>query len=303
MAFSQGSRSRLTYTVENSFGDTPSNPSMTVLPFNTHSLNLTKELVESDEIRSDRQTNTQRHGQRQVGGDISVDFRAEDFDPLIESAMFSTFDTSGQIDVGTSPSYLSVEDSALDIGQHRLFSGCAVDSWSMSIAPNQMIQSSFTVVGKAQEPISQTSIDDTPTSASDNQPMDSFTGSIKEGGSDIAIVTSIDFTLNNSLAPTFVVGQQDTPQLEYGRGEVTGTLEVYYEDDSLLSKFISETETSLEFVLDDGVSGNKYTFTMGRVKLNTGNVPVENEQSRLISIDFTALKDSATGTNLRITKS
>jgi hypothetical protein len=303
MAFAQGSRSRLTYIVENTFGDTPSNPTMIELPYNTHSLNLSKEVVESDEIRSDRLTAVQRHGQRQVGGDISVDFRADDYDDLIESAMFSTFDTSGQIDVGTTPKYVSIEDGALDISQYRVFTGCAVDSWSMSIAPNQMVQSSFTLVGKDQDPISGTSLDPSPTSASSNSPFDSFSGTIKEGGSDIAIVTSIDFTLNNSLAPTFVVGDQSAPQLEYCRGEVTGTLEVYFEDDSLIKKFTNETETSLEFTLDDGVSGNLYTFTMGRVKLNSGSVPVENEQSRMISMDFTALRDSSTGTNLRVAKS
>jgi hypothetical protein len=303
MAFAQGSRSRLAYIVENTFGDTPSNPTLIELPYNSHSLNLSKEVVESDEIRSDRLTAVQRHGQRQVGGDISVDFRADDFDDLIESAMFSTFDTSGQIDVGTTPKYVSIEDGALDISQYRVFTGCAVDSWSMSVAPNQMVQSTFTVVGKDQDPISGTSLAASPTSASSNAPFDSFSGTIDEGGSSIAIVTSIDFTLNNSLAPTFVIGQQDTPQLEYGRGEVTGTLEVYFENADILNKFLDETETSLEFTLDDGVSGNLYTFTMPRVKLNSGSVPVENEQSRMISMDFVALRDSSTGTNLRVAKS
>ena len=302
MAFAQGSRSRLTYVTETGFGETPSAPDMTILPFNTHSLNLTKEAIESEEIRSDRLTNIQRHGQRQVGGDIAVDFRADDFDPLVESAMFDAFSSSGTIKVGTSPKYLTFEDGALDIGQYRVFTGCAVDSWSMSIAPNQMVQATFTMVGKDQDPIAQTSIDDSPTSASTNEPFDSFSGTLKEGGSEIAIVTSLDFTLNNSLNPTFVIGSQNAPQLEYGRGEVTGTLEVYYEDSSLLGKFLNETETSLEFTLDDGVSGNAYTFIMPRIKLNTGSVPVENEQSRMISMDFVALRDSSSATNLQIDK-
>lgn len=302
MAFAQGSRSRLTYVTETGFGETPSAPDMTILPFNTHSLNLTKEAIESEEIRSDRLTNIQRHGQRQVGGDIAADFRAEDFDPLVESAMFDAFSSSGTIKVGTSPKYLTFEDGALDIGQYRVFTGCAVDSWSMSIAPNQMVQATFTMVGKDQDPIAQTSIDDSPTSASTNEPFDSFSGTLKEGGSEIAIVTSLDFTLNNSLNPTFVIGSQSAPQLEYGRGEVTGTLEVYYEDATLLDKFLNETETSLEFTLDDGVSGNAYTFIMPRIKLNTGSVPVENEQSRMISMDFVALRDSSSATNLQIDK-
>jgi len=303
MAFAQGSRSQLTYIVESTFGDTPSNPTMQELPYNTHSINLSKEVVESDEIRSDRQTAIERHGQRQVGGDIAVDFRADEYDDLVESAMFDTFDTSGTIKVGTSPKYLTFEDGALDIGYYRVFTGCAVDSWSISVAPNQMVTSTFSWVGKDQDPITQTSLDASPTAPTGNEPYDSFTGTIKEGGTDIAIVTSLDFTLNNSLAPTSVIGSQVTPQLEYGRGAVTGTLELYYEDDSLLAKFLDETETSLEFTLDDGVSGNLYTFTFPRVKLNSGDVPVENEQSRMISMSFTALRDATESTSLKIVKS
>lgn len=45
MAFAQGSRSSLSYIVESTFGTTPAG-NFTTLPFTSHSLNLTKDIME-----------------------------------------------------------------------------------------------------------------------------------------------------------------------------------------------------------------------------------------------------------------
>ena len=55
MAFAQGSRSTLSYITETTFGTTPAG-NFQNLPFNTHSLNLTKDRVAGNEIQADRMT-------------------------------------------------------------------------------------------------------------------------------------------------------------------------------------------------------------------------------------------------------
>jgi hypothetical protein len=69
MACAQGSRSDLSYIVEVTKGTTPVG-NFTNLPYTSHSLNLTKELVEGTDIQSHRMQVHSRHGNRQVGGDI-----------------------------------------------------------------------------------------------------------------------------------------------------------------------------------------------------------------------------------------
>jgi len=69
MAFAQGSRSTLSYIEEVTFGTTPAG-NFQNLPFNTHSLNLTRDRVAGNEIQADRMTRVDRHGNTQVGGDI-----------------------------------------------------------------------------------------------------------------------------------------------------------------------------------------------------------------------------------------
>ena len=302
MAFAQGSRSSLAYIAETAFGTTPASPTFAYLPFNTHSIDLSKDRVEGNEIQSDRMTRVDRHGNKQAGGSVEVDLRKADFDEFIESAFFSSFSTD-VIKVGTTPKYFTIEDAAEDISQFRTFTGMAVSGMSVSIAPNQMVSTTFDMVGKDMTQAATTaSTGGTPTAASSNQPFDSYSGTISDGGSSISIVTSIDFSIQNSLAPTFVVGSDAAQSLEYGRAVVEGTMTVYYEDATLINKFLNETESTIEVSVDDPTGSNSYTFLFPRVKYNGASVPVQNPQSRLITMPFVGLYDATEGTNIKLTR-
>jgi hypothetical protein len=301
MAFAQGSRSRLAFGVESAFGSAAS--SYTNLPFNTHSLNLSKERVAGNEIQPDRMPRVDRHGNRSVAGDITVDLRDTAYDDLIESAMLSTFST-GVIKVGTTPKFLTLEDYAGDIDQARLFTGCTVSTMSVSMAPNQMVTSTFGMVGKDMT-ISGT--EKTVAAGGVGEPFDAYSGALKVADVDgtgaasaLSIVTSVDFTVTNSFAPTFVVGNDSAPQLEFGRAEVEGTITAYFEDLSLVNRFLNETESAIEVSVADP-SANTMTFLFPRVKFNAADIPVDGPTSRVVTLPFVALYDDTELTNLKIT--
>jgi hypothetical protein len=300
MPFAQGSRTQLAYVPEVTYGTTPSTPALISLPFNTHSVDLTKTRVQSAEITPDRMPRIDRHGQRTVSGDIVVEMRPADYDFLLEDALFGTF-TTNVLNTGTTVSSFTLEDGALDITQYRAFTGCMVNTMQMSIAPNQMTTATFGIIGKDMTQ-STSPLDASLTAASGNEPFDSFSGAISEGGTAIAYVNSIDFTLNNNLNPAFVLGSVSTPQMEFGQSTLEGTMTVYYQDKALIDKFLGETESSLSIVLDDRVAGKNYTLLMPRIKINGAAVPVSSPQSRLITIPFVALRDSVTGTQFRVTR-
>ncbi len=152
MAFAQGSRSTLSFKEETTFGTTPAG-NFQNLPFTTHSLNLTKDRVAGTDIQADRMPRVDRHGNRVVGGDIVADLRHAEFDVLMQSALMSDNDfatgftagdgsttvTNAAI-VGTTPTFLSIEDYSADVDQARLFTGCAVNTMAVSMAPNQMVR-------------------------------------------------------------------------------------------------------------------------------------------------------------------
>jgi hypothetical protein len=301
MPFSQGSRSSLSFVTEVTFGTTPAG-SFTNLPFTTHSLNLTKDRVAGNDIQADRMPRVDRHGNRQVAGDIVVDLRDGVYDAFLESAMLNTFSTN-VLKVGVVPKFLSIEDYAADIDQARLFTGMTVSTMGISLAPNQMVTTTFGMVGKD---MTVSATQKTQTAAANNAPFDAYSGDIAIGNvgssSAVAIVTGLDFTLNNSFAPTFVIGDSAAPSLEYGRAEIEGTITAYFEDTALINRFLNETETELEVSVNDPTGTNAYTFLFPRIKINSADVPVDGPTSRIINMSFVALYDATELSNLVITR-
>lgn len=301
MAFAQGSRSRLAFGVESAFGSAAS--SYTNLPFNSHSLNLSKERVAGNEIQPDRMPRVDRHGNRSVAGDITVDLRDTAYDDLIESAMLSTFST-GVIKVGTTPKFLTLEDYAGDIDQARLFTGCAVSTMNVSMAPNQMVSATFGMVGKD---MTVSATEKTVAAAGVAEPFDAYSGDLKVADVDgigaasaLSIITSVDFTVTNSFAPTFVVGDDSAPALEFGRAEIEGTITAYFEDAALVNRFLNETESAIEVSVADP-SANTMTFLFPRVKFNAADIPVDGPTSRVVTLPCVGLYDDTELTNLKIT--
>jgi len=306
MPFSQGSRSGFSLQAETTFGGTPGVPTLIQLPYTTHSLNLTKDRVQGNDILPDRIPRVDRHGNKKVSGDLVVDLRKGDYDALLESVFMSTFATN-VLKVGTTFKSFHMEDAAVDIAQYRLFKGVSVGSLSVSIKPNQMVTGTFSLIGKDMT-ISGTSFDASKTAASGNQPFDAYSGTMKvadAGGSlaSIATITGIDFSINNSFNPTFVVGSDSTPQIEFGLATVEGTVTAYFEDATLINRFLNETETALEVSVDDPTGASDYTWFFPRVKFNGADVPVSGPTSRVVSIPFVALYDATAATNIRLTRS
>ena len=323
MAFAQGSRSSLSYIVESTFGTTPSGNFIN-LPFSTQSLNLTKDRVAGTDIQADRMPRVDRHGNRQAGGDIVADLRHDEYDVFMRAALMSntTFDagflagddsttvTNAAI-VGTTPTFLSIEDYAADIDQARLFTGCTVNTMAVSMAPNQMVTTTFGIVGKD---MSISATQKTQTASAGNEPFDAYSGDIKLGnkgslGSALTLITAADFTITNNFAPTLVVGESTAPSLEFGTVSVEGTVSAYFEDATMINRFLNETESALEVSVGDG--SNTLTFLFPRIKINSADVGVDGPTSRIVNMSFIALRDdsdlssSSTDTNtiLKIKKS
>ena len=207
-------------------------------------------------------------------------------------------------DRGTTPKFLTLEDYAADIDQARLFTGCSVSTMSVSMAPNQMVSATFGMVGKDMT-ISGTG--KTVAAGGVGEPFDAYSGALKVADVDgigaasaLSIITSVDFTVTNSFSPTFVVGSDSAPALEFGRAEVEGTVTAYFEDLALVNRFLNETESAIEVSVADP-SANTMTFLFPRVKFNAADIPVDGPTSRVVTLPFVALYDDTELTNLKIT--
>lgn len=297
MAFAQGSRHGISFVPEVTYGTTPGTPAMKNFRNTGASLNMTKESFQSQEIRADRMIADFRHGTKSIAGGIPFEFSYGAFDDWLESALFGAWSTD-VLKAGVTPKSFSVERRFADIAQYLVYTGVMVNTLDLTIPASGIITGSMDMVGKNLS-VSGTSLG-TPTDVATNAPLSADTGTLTEGGGAIAIVTELTLNLQNGISPNFVIGSNVSQQLTYGRSNLTGTMTAFFEDASLLNKFINETESSLQIDLTDGT--NSYEILIPRLKYTGGEIPLDGEGSIQMSLPFQALYDSVTGTNFQITR-
>lgn len=306
---SQGARTRLSYVEELVVGTTPV-PGFKLknIPYATHTLDITKDRVEGDDILGDRMQRVDRHGNVRSGGDIVASFREVDYDDLLASACLSDWVVDGvdpdlaTLKIGTTLKSFTFEDAAEDIGQFRLIRGLAVNTAALSIAPNSMVRATFSMVGTGGEQNATTSGDGANTPHTSDEPFDSFSGVITDESGPLARVSSLELNITNSLAPLFEVGSKQAFGLEYGNAVVTGNLVAFYRDAALINKFLNENEAELTLSLSNPTQSAVYTIKLPRIKLNGAAVPVQNPQSRFVTIPIVALYEAVENSPIVITR-
>lgn len=300
MAIAVGSRRQLIYVAESTWGTTPATPVCKVLR-NTggNGIQLNRDTLQSNEMRSDRAVADVKQGNKKPSLTVPFEFSASSYDELLESALFGTW-TANVLKQGVTLKSLSIEEGHVDLNQYQVLTGAVVNNLSLSVKVNSIVTGSFGIIGKDASAYSGTSIDATPDPAPTTTPFDSYTGSLKEGGATIAVVTGIDLTLNNNIEQLFTLFNDATHQIAPGRAQVSGNVSLYFESTSLINKYINDTPTSLEFTLHDG-AGNSYTFLVPRVKFS-GYDKAISENQIVITLPFQGLYDSTEGTALKVTR-
>lgn len=298
-----GSLHTMAQVAEASYGVTPATPAFKPIRINSTTLGLSKNTLESGELRSDRNTADLRHGTMQVGGDIVSELSFGSFDDQLEALLCGTWAENVLLN-GVERRSFSVLRHFGDIGKadkpYHLLTGCEYNTLNLQVTTEAIVQATFGIVGKglallAAAPAGATFADPTTTA-----PMDSFTGELVEGGKTISVVTEIQLTIENGISPKYVVGSKETIRPSIGRCKVTGQVSAYFEDSYLLEKFINEASSSLVFTLTDREAGNSMKFTIPKIKYTGGQPDVGDEGPITLSMPFQALLDSAAGGALKI---
>lgn len=300
MTIATGSRHDMAYVAESTFGTTPTTPVFVPIRHTGTTLGLSKDAIESEELRQDRQIAHYRHGNKSVSGDVNIELSYGSFDDLLQATLAGSW-ASDVLLAGTTRRSFTIERHHSDINKYLRSTGCSFNSMSLSVAPNSMVTGSFSIIGKSFTVASTAISGATYSSETTSAPFDSFTGSVNEGGSSVAVVTGIELSIDNGMEALYVVGSDETLLPSIGKSTVTGSITAYFENSSLIDKFISETASSLEFTLTDQ-AGNSYIFELPNVKYNSGNPEVGGPGAITVSLDFVALYDGDTGSQIQITR-
>lgn len=301
MTIATGSRHTLHFVAESTWGTTPATPTWTPCPITGVSLGMTKDALESGKLRADRQVEDLRHGNRQIAGDINGEFEYGSFDALLEAMAMGTWTANVLLAGLTRRSFTFERFFDLTTNEYHRYTGCEVNSLSLSVAPNAMVETTFGIIGRDMTTGTTQVAGSTYSAALANSPYDSFTGTISEGGSPIADVTAIELNWENGMELANVIGSPLTLRPSDGKSRLTGTLTAFFQNRTLYDKFLNETSSSLEFTLTDPDS-QSITFELPNIKYTGGNPDVSGEGQVTIALEFTALYSAGDSSQVIITR-
>lgn len=300
MPIASGANHGLTYIKEVTYGVTPATPALKAFRNTGVTLGLKKDSIQSEELRADRQLAGFRLGNKQVGGSVDIELAYTDFDDMLEAVMCGTW-TANVLKAGLTRRSFTIERNFVDLTTRIRYTGCEANEMTITVAPNSQVKGSISFIGKDQDPLNSMIAGSTYPAAAGTQVFDSFTGTIKEGGSAYGSCTQIELSIKNGIEPNFVIGSSTTASNSIGQSLVTGTATVFFENVTMLNKFINETDSSLEFELVD-LAGNRLKFFLPKIKYTGGQPDVSGPGSVSLSMPFQALYDSTSQSQLVITR-
>lgn len=301
MSNASNAATKLGLIKETVFGVTPATPALIAQRFASATFTSSKSELTDDSKTGSRQRSFVMTGNETVTGSISAPFATDNYDTLLESAIYGTW-TANVLKFGSTVRSLTVEEAQPDIGVYRSYRGTIVNGFNIDSPAEGLATCSFDTMSLA-ENIDTASIDadGNYTAQPARQPLTSCAGSIKEGGNVIGYVSSVSLSVNNNLSGAYAWGDCSVSDLVPGMVDVDGTLDVFFQSDELMNKFKTSEYSSLEFEMFDGT--NTIKFFLPRIMYLTANSPVDAGQGqRMVSLGFKAVYDQTEGSTLVITR-
>jgi hypothetical protein len=208
---------------------------------------------------------------------------------------------------GVTENSFSVERNHTDLSNvHFIYTGLVCNSMSMSLNAQNIITGSFDFVGKASTVSASAMTTGTMVGANDNTPFNAISNvaNILEGGTAIAscLMQSLDFSLANNVRGLTSIGFAGNCDIGVGQIDVTGTLNAYFKDTALYTKYINGTETSISYRVTD-IDGNSYIFTFPRIKFESDKQNAGSSNQDIVeNIGWRAIRHLTYGCTIQIDK-
>lgn len=304
MTFASSNDVSLKYVEELTPGTTPGTPAFKELRYTGESLNFNIENITSQEIRNDRMVSDLIQVSADSSGDINFELSYGAFDDLMESALCASWAGDTLVN-GTERITYSVEKGVENITtpQYFVYKGVQMGGMSLNFDTGSILTGTFSTMG-----LDGTLSDARETGATDvpaptNDVMNAVSNIINieiDNVATSASFQSMTMDLTNNLRPQDAIGSLPHVSVALGQLEVTGNMNLYFEDDSMYQLFINGTSFSFAFTVQDA-AGNSYTLTFGNVEFETGEVVAGGlDQDVLLSTTWRSIRDPATDSMITI---
>ncbi len=189
-----------------------------------------------------------------------------------------------------------IERQYTDISQYQAFVGCRMDKLALSLPPTGIVTSTWSVIGKDMNALTSSTLSTGSLSTvSTHSPLAAVSGVLRENATTLATVTGLTLNITNNLGGKPVIGANTIPDQLWGNAcQITGQITALFQDATLLNKFVSETESNLEFRLDDPNGTDFLHFYIPRLKYTSGSIGDADPQGLPLTMNFTALAPTTT---------
>lgn len=217
--------------------------------------------------------------------------------PLVaEAAVTGAYITGKRVKNGRIGKSFLLEKHFGDIDRLMNFSGMRPGSMSLAVESNAIVTGSITFMGKEGQ-ITTSTISGSRVDATVSDALNATTnvGEIEEGG--VAMTTAIrglTLEIANNLRTKPQVGSRSPTDIGYGFIDCTGTVNAYFEDETLVEKVINHTESNLAFRFTDS-DENVVHVTLPRLYFTSGMplTPGGNEDV-MVPLEYTCVRDATT---------
>ena len=189
-----------------------------------------------------------------------------------------------------------------DITQSEVYTGNKVGSMAVKLPATGLVTVDFNFMGKNLEQTGTSQYFTTPTAAGTTGICAAVSGALIVNGTAVAVVTSMDFTVERGLEAANVVGSNFAASVFTGRIKATGNMSVYFQDGVFRDLYNNETVASVVVALstDSSKTADVITFTFPRVKLGSGSKN-DGEMGIVQDSSFVALLNTDTTAGLPAT--
>lgn len=281
------------------------------IPFLSESLALERNVVMTDAIRGDTARSIWREGAERTGGDLNVEVQPVGMFTLFKHAL-GRVETAGPSGAGDHyvhdiyPSGSLPEGLRLEIGRSGVaggtfeYRGCKINQMVLNCSVGEPLTATFSFLGK--DEITSQSAPTTVGTISSLNPLTFDEGTLTIDGT-TQEVAGFSITINNNLVEDKgALGSRYRVALpRSGFRDVTGTLNLEFDDLGMYSKYTGGTETGLKlrFISDDlvgtGTQEHELQIDCPRIVF-TGTTPVVGGPDLIYhDMPFVALYDSDQG--------
>jgi hypothetical protein len=192
----------------------------------------------------------------------------------------------------TDDSY-TIEEWYSDIAQSEVYTGMKVGSMAVQLPATGLVTCDFSFMGKNLDQKGTTQYFTSPTPAGTNGIFASVSGAMVVNGQPVALITSLDFTVERGLEAANVVGSNFAADVFTGRIRVTGNFSTYFQDATFRDYFDTEAKISLVVALSTGSEKNAdvVSFAFPLVKIGSATKD-DGEMGIVQQHSFTALLNS-----------